>query len=107
MNNINKDYLSKHRQDVHRTYQDLARICLVAGHDEPLLCGTPVLTYKTCGKANCKYQKGGDSRHGPYMAVQVRHDGTQRNLTLEKSEAHFFEMSKQYQVQMQNRSTLL
>jgi hypothetical protein len=107
MKRVSKDFLSKFRQDVHQKGEDLKRLCLVAAEESALLAGTPVKTYKTCGKANCKCSVGGDHRHGPYMAVQIRKDGAQRNLTLKKTEAHFFEMAREYQRQMSNREKII
>lgn len=83
------------------------RLCLKAAHDDLLLRGTPVLTYKTCGKQNCKCREGGDKRHGPYFAVQMRREGKQRNLTLKASEEHFFNMAQHYQYQMSNRRKIV
>ena len=107
MKRVTKEYLSKFRQDLGRTIDELKRLCLDAAHEDLLLAGTPVPTYKTCGKPNCKCELGGEHRHGPYLAVQIRHDGRQRNLTLKKSEAHFFEMAQQYQSQMRNREKII
>ena len=79
---------------------------LKAGFEDVLLGGTPVETYKTCGKVSCKCTEGGDRRHGPYLAVQIRHEGKQRNLTLKQAERHFFEMAQHYQYQIRNRRKL-
>lgn len=78
-----------------------------AGYADLLLGGTPVETYKTCGKATCKCSAGGSNRHGPYLAVQIRHAGRQRNLTLKKTERHFFEMAQHYQYQVRNRHKIV
>jgi hypothetical protein len=106
MKKLNKEYLSRFRQEVQRTAEKLKEACLAAAGESPLLAGTPVRTYKTCGKPNCKCQQGGDSRHGPYLAVQIRREGKQRNLTLRQSEGHFFEMAQEYQRQAQNRESI-
>jgi len=107
MKRVTKEHLSRFRQDVAKTSGEITHLCIKAAQEEPLLAGTPVPTYKTCGKPNCKCQQGGEFRHGPYLAVQIRQDGKQRNLTLKKSEAHFFEMAKEYQSQMQNRQRII
>jgi hypothetical protein len=104
---LNKDFLSKFKQDIHKKSEELKRRCFAAADEESLLAGTPVQTYKTCGKLNCKCSQGGDQRHGPYLAVQIRRDGKQRNLTLKKSESYFFEMAREYQRQMKNRDEII
>jgi hypothetical protein len=106
MKRVSKECLSRFRQDVQRTSEKLKDACLAFAGESPLLAGTPVRTYKTCGKPNCKCQEGGDSRHGPYLAVQIRREGKQRNLTLKKSEVEFFEMAQEYQRRMQDRETV-
>lgn len=107
MKKVNKEYLSRYRQEVHRKGEELKRLCLIAADESALLAGTPVETYKTCGKPHCKCAQGGDQRHGPYMAVQIRRDGKQRNLTLKKSESEFLEMAREYQHQMRTRLELV
>lgn len=107
MKKVTKEHISRFKQDIHHTTEKLKKLCLAAADDgEPLLAGTPVPTYKTCGKPNCKCQQGGENRHGPYLAVQIRKDGKQRNLTLKTSESHFFEMAREYQRQVGNRESI-
>ena len=106
MKKLNKDYLSKYRQNIERATQEIRHLCIGAAGAEPLLAGTPVQTYKTCGKPGCKCEQGGENRHGPYLAVQIRRDGKQRNLTLKKSEGHLIELAREYQRQMHNRENI-
>lgn len=103
MKKVKKDRVSQYRQRVSHKTDELKRLCMKAGHEDMLLGGTPVRTYKTCGKATCRCAKGGKSRHGPYLAVQIRRDGRQRNLTLKQDEAHYFRMAQCYRSQMENR----
>ena len=107
MKKPDKSWLSRYRQEVHRKNEELKRLFLKAAFDDPLLAGTPGKTLKTCGKENCKCRNGGDDRHGPYLAVQIRKDGKQRNMTLKASEARFFEMAQHYQYQRNNRRKIL
>ena len=108
MKRISKDHISKYRQRIVFKLDELKRLCLNAGHEDLLLGGTPVKTYKTCGKPNCRcMQEGGEARHGPYLAVQIRHEGKQRNLTLKKSESHYYEMAQHYQSQSENRRKII
>lgn len=107
MKKVNKEYLSRYRQVVAIKSAEMKDLCLGVAQEDALLAGTPVRTYKTCGKIGCKCQKGGEYRHGPYLAVQIRHEGKQRNLTLKQSESKFFDMAREYQNQMANRQKLV
>lgn len=107
MKKVDKASISRYRQEVARKSDEVRRLYLRAAFEDILLGGTPVMTYKTCGKATCKCKEGGEKRHGPYLAVQIRRDGKQRNLTLKKSEKYFFEMARHFQYQMRNRRKIL
>jgi hypothetical protein len=104
---VEKQRTSLYRQLVHKKHEEVKRLYLKAAFEDLLLAGTPVETYKTCGKPTCKCSAGGEQRHGPYLAVQVRRDGKQRNLTLKKSERRFFEMAQHYQYQLRNRKKIV
>ena len=107
MKKVDKEQVSRYRQSVQQKTTEIKYLSLKAGYEDPLLAGTPVRTFKTCGKATCRCARGGEFRHGPYLAVQIKRDGKQRNLTLTKSEADFFEMAIHYQKQMENRRKII
>ncbi len=107
MKKVDKERVSRYRKEVSGKSEEIKRLCLKAGFEDALLGGSPVETWKKCGKPNCKCKEGGERRHGPYLAVQIRREGQQRNLTLKKSEEHFFAMAKHYQYQIRNRRRVI
>lgn len=107
MKKVSKEQVSRYRQDVSKLLDEIKRLTLKAGYQDLLFGGTPIEVYRTCGKENCRCSQGGDNRHGPYRAIQIRHGGIQRQITLRKDEGAFFEMAKNHQYQVANRERLV
>lgn len=107
MKKVSKDQVSRYRQEISRLLDDIKRLSLKAGYQDLLFGGTPIEVYRTCGKENCCCSKGGENRHGPYKAIQIRHSGIQRQITLKRDEGVFFEMAKNHQYQVANRERII
>jgi hypothetical protein len=102
MENVSNYKVSKYRQEIVKLVMELKRLCLKAGYGDIIFRGVPIEVYRKCGKPNCRCTQGGESRHGPYQAIQIWEDGRQRQISLKQTESKYFEMAKLYQYQQQN-----
>ncbi len=106
-NELEKQTLSRYRGQMAALVEKMKELCMKACHGDLILAGTPIEVYRKCGKAGCRCAEGGDKRHGPYLAVQVRKDSGQRQLSLKGSERAFYKMAQHYQYQMRNRQEIV
>ena len=53
-------------------------------HGKDMVHGLPHLTYRKCGKVNCKCTKG--DRHGPYAALSINKHGKQKISLIRKAD---------------------
>lgn len=94
----------------HRRFNDLLTKLKTKGgkafFTDSLFQGTALEVYRKCGNPNCKCNKGGDNRHGPYMVIQTKINGKQKQVTLKKEEAKYFKMAQRYKWHMQNLKEL-
>jgi hypothetical protein len=107
MKTIDKEKVSRYRQEITRAIERLKEQYLMAGHADLIFGGTPLEVYRRCGKPTCRCSKDDQYRHGPYRVIGVRDGGTVRQVTLRKDEGRYFDMAKHYQWQAQNRAEIV
>jgi len=54
-------------------------------HGKEMIHGMPHEVLRKCGKKNCKCNKG--SKHGPYPALSVNRQGSQKIVMIKKADA--------------------
>jgi len=92
--------LSMHRKQLRQLIDKIDELAFKSAHCDPLIKGSPVEVYRTCGKASCGCLNDPTKRHGPYPVVQVYRDGKQRQVSLKKSEQAIWAKVHHYQTQM-------
>ena len=107
MKKTSKGQASRFRQEMCLQLEKLKGCCLKSGHCDLLFGGTPVEFYKKCGKAGCRCEQGGESRHGPYRGIQLWRDGKQKHISLRRDEWRYYEMAQHYQYQQANRAKIV
>jgi len=94
---ITSKYLSGRRKELRRLLELLSKACFEQCTNRVVFHGTPVESYRRCGKVNCCCNQGGEFRHGPYKSIHTYVGGKQRHISLKRSEHKYFEMAKLYQ----------
>lgn len=106
MKTVAKERVSRFRQGVVKLIEELKRCCLKVGHEDLVFKGTPQEVYRRCGKSNCRCAGSDEFRHGPYRAIHTWHEGHQKQISLSKSEQHYYKMAQHYQYQYHNRQEI-
>jgi len=97
---ITSTQLSKNRKKLRQLLSEIDELAFKSAHNDPLIKGSPVEVYRTCGKENCICSIDPDKRHGPYRVVQVYRNGKQRQVSLKNSETVLWNKVVNYQKQM-------
>ena len=92
--------LSNHRKKLRKVLDRIDGLAFKSAHRDPLIKGSPVEVYRSCGKASCSCSSDPSKRHGPYRVVQVYRQGKQKQVSLKKSEMALWDKVNYYQSQM-------
>jgi len=103
---ITSTQLSNHRKKLRNLLDRIDELAFKSAHIDPLIKGSPVEVYRSCGKASCGCSTDTSKRHGPYRVVQIYRKGKQRQVSLKKSETILWKKVNHYQSQMKHFSAL-
>ena len=92
--------LSQKRKQLHQLIDRIGQLANKSLHGDPLIKGSPVTVYRTCGKAGCACMTDASKRHGPYRVVQIYRNGKQKQVSLKKHDIETWNKVLHYQQQI-------
>ncbi len=97
---MSSTHLSQHRKKLSLLIGRINTLAHKSARADPLIKGSPVEVYRSCGKTSCACSTDATRRHGPYQVVQIYRNGKQKQVSLRKSETNLWDKVNHYQKQM-------
>ena len=98
--------ISKYRKRIHDLLKEVEHLATRCLYTDSIIHGVPNEVYRKCGNKNCKCNKGGDDRHGPYRVIQVPTLEGKKQIALRKDQSDIWDKVTHYQYQINSLAEL-